>query len=238
MPDVLIFADSVTAPEMRHEVPVVVPDPFVYAEKGGKKMTCSTAFEVERIKEAGIDAHPYEEFGYDELLTEGKRKRFEIIAHNLPLNACRAWGIGEAVTPWGFPSYVADHLRENGITLTPDPQFFSDRRRVKNEAELEGIRRAQAAADAAMGAARDVLARASQSNGSLTVDGEPLTVELVKAAIRRTFTEHNVASEDFIVSHGAQTAIGHELGYGEIAPDEPVVIDLWPKDPELSLIHI
>jgi Xaa-Pro aminopeptidase len=83
-----------------------------------------------------------------------------------------------------------------------------------------------------MGAARDVLARATQSNGSLTVDGEPLTVELLKAAIRRTFTEHNVASDDFIVSHGAQTAIGHELGYGEIAPDEPVVIDLWPKDPE------
>ena len=85
-----------------------------------------------------------------------------------------------------------------------------------------------------MGAARDVLARASQSNGSLTVDGEPLTVELVKGAIRRTFTEHNVASDDFIVSHGAQTAIGHELGHGEIAPDEPIVIDLWPKDPESS----
>jgi Xaa-Pro aminopeptidase len=127
---------------------------------------------------------------------------------------------------------VADHLRENGITLTPDPQFFADRRRVKNEAELEGIRKAQAAADAAMGAARDVLARASQSNGSLTVDGEPLTVELVKGAIRRTFTEHNVASDDFIVSHGAQTAIGHELGHGPIAPNEPIVIDLWPKDPD------
>jgi hypothetical protein len=29
VPDVLIFADSVTSPAMRHEVPVVVPDPFV-----------------------------------------------------------------------------------------------------------------------------------------------------------------------------------------------------------------
>ena len=84
-------------------------------------------------------------------------------------------GIEEAVVPWSFPAYVADHLRANGITLTPDHEFFADRRRVKNEAELEGIRRAQAAADAAMGAARDLLARAAQSNGSLTVDGEPLT---------------------------------------------------------------
>jgi Xaa-Pro aminopeptidase len=232
VPDVLIFADSVTSPAMRHEVPVVVPDPFVYAEKDGRKLTCSTAFEVERIKEAGIDAHPYEEFGYDELLSEGKASRFDIVARHVPLNACRAWGIDEATVPAGFPVYVADHLRENGITLTPNHQLFADRRRVKNDAELAGIRKAQDAATAAMGAARDVLARASQSNGSLTVDGTPLTVEVVKAAIRQVFTDHSVAADDFIVSRGSQTAIGHELGHGDIAPDEPVVIDLWPKDPE------
>ena len=83
-----------------------------------------------------------------------------------------------------------------------------------------------------MGAAKEILARAEASNGSVTVDGEPLTSELLKGAIRRAFTEHGVSSDDFIVSHGAQTAIGHELGFGEIAADEPIVIDLWPKDPE------
>ena len=77
MPDVLIFADTVTTPEMRHEVPVLVPDPFLYAEKDGKKITMSTAFEIERIAEAGIEAHAYEKFGYDELLAEGKRTRFD-----------------------------------------------------------------------------------------------------------------------------------------------------------------
>ena len=231
MPDVLIFADSVTAPEMRHEVPVVVPDPFLYAEKDGKKMTSSTSFEVARINDAGIEAHAFEEFGYDEMLAEGV-PRFEIVALHLTLNACRAFGIEDALVPWGFPTYIADHLRANGITLTPDQKFFSDRRRVKNDAELAGIRKAQDAATAAMGAAKEVFARADQSNGTLTVDGEPLTSELVKTAIRRAFTEHGVASDDFIVSHGAQTAIGHEHGHGTIAPDEPIVIDLWPKDPE------
>jgi Xaa-Pro aminopeptidase len=156
----------------------------------------------------------------------------EVIALHTPLNACREFGIEEAAVPWGFPTIVADHLRANGITLTPDYELFAARRRVKSEAELKGIRKAQGAATAAMGAARDLMARAEQSNGSLSVDGEPLTSELVKSAIRRVFTEHGVASDDFIVSHGAQTAIGHELGFGQIAPDEPVVIDLWPKDPE------
>jgi Xaa-Pro aminopeptidase len=229
--DVLIFADSVGSPEMRHEVPVLVPDPFLYVEKDGKRYTASTAFEVERIKEAGIEAYAWEKFGYDEMLADGV-PREEVTWLHINLNACNELGVTDAVVPRTFPVLVADHLRANGITITPDHKFFADRRRAKNEAEIAGIRRAQRAAEAGMAAAKEILARAEASNGTVTVDGEPLTSELVKAAIRRAFTDHGVSSDDFIVSHGAQTAIGHELGFGEIAANEPIVIDLWPKDPE------
>jgi len=231
MADVLIFADSVVSPEMRHEVPVMVPDPFLYAEKDGKRYSVSTAFEVGRLAESGIEAHPWEDFGYDELLEQGL-PRDEIVWLHINLNACRELGIDVATVPRSFPLSTADHLRANDVTLNPDYTFFADRRRVKNEAELEGIRRAQKAAEAGMGAAKEILGRAERSNGTLTVEGKPLTAELVKAEIRRVFDEHGMRSDDFIVSHGAQTAIGHELGFGPIAPDEPVVIDVWPKDPK------
>jgi Xaa-Pro aminopeptidase len=231
MADVLIFADSVVSPEMRHEVPILVPDPFLYAEKDGKRYAVSTAFEVERLKEAGLEAHPWEAFGYDELIEQGV-SRYEIVWLHINLNACRELGIDAATVPRTFPVATADHLRANGITIEPDYTFFADRRRVKTEVELAGIRRAQRGAEAGMGAAKEILARAERSNGTLTVDGEPLTSELIKAEIRRVFNEQGVTSEDLIVSHGAQTAIGHEMGFGPIAPDEPVVIDLFPKDPE------
>jgi Xaa-Pro aminopeptidase len=229
--DVLIFADSVTSPEMRHEVPVVIPDPFLYAEKDGKRYVVSAAFEVDRVKEIGIEGSPWEHYGYDELIATGL-PREEIVWKHVNLNACRELGITDAVVPRSFPTLAADHLRENGITLEPDHKFFADRRRVKNEAELEGIRKAQKAAEAAMGAARDLIFRAEPSNGEVQVDGETLTSERLKATIRRVFSEHGVSGDDFIVSHGAQTAIGHELGHGPIAPNEPIVIDLWPKDPD------
>jgi Xaa-Pro aminopeptidase len=229
--DVMIFADSVVSPEMRHEVPVLVPDPFLYVEKDDKRYTASTSFEVDRIAEAGIEAHAWEEFGYDEMLEQGL-PREQIVWLHINLNACREFGVEDAIVPRTFPVSVADHLRANGINLTPESKLFSDRRRSKNESEIAGIRRAQKAAEAGMAAAKEILARAEASNGTVTVDGEPLTSELLKAAIRRAFTEHGVSSDDFIVSHGAQTAIGHELGFGEIAANEPIVIDLWPKDPE------
>jgi len=229
--DVLIFADSVVSPEMRHAVPILIPDPFLYVEKDGKRFTVSTAFEVARIAELGIEARPWEDFGYDELIAQGL-PREEIVWLHVNLDVCRELGVDNAIVPRSFPVSVADHLRANGIELKPDHGYFSGLRRVKNDAELAGIRRAQKAAEAGMSAARALLARAEPSNDHVNVDGEPLTSERLKAAIRRVFSDHGMSSDDFIVSHGPQTAIGHELGSGPIAPNEPVVIDLWPKDPE------
>ncbi len=231
MADVLIFADSVVSPEMRHAVPILIPDPFLYVEKDGKRFTVSTAFEVARIAELGIEARPWEDFGYDELIAQGL-PREEIVWLHVNLDVCRELGVDNAIVPRSFPVSVADHLRANGIELKPDHGYFSGLRRVKNDAELAGIRRAQKAAEAGMSAARALLARAEPSNDHVNVDGEPLTSERLKAAIRRVFSDHGMSSDDFIVSHGPQTAIGHELGSGPIAPNEPVVIDLWPKDPE------
>ena len=49
----------------------------------------------------------------------------------------------------------------------------------------------------------------------------------------RVFTEEGLIAPDLvIVSHGPQTAIGHEPGYGPIEPGEPVVVDLFPRDAE------
>ena len=229
--DVLIFADSIVSPEMRHEVPVVIPDPFLYAEQDGTRHVITASFEVDRVKEVGIEATPWEHYEYDELIEQGL-PREEVVWKHVNLNGARALGITDAIVPRSFPTQVADHLRANGITLEVDHQEFANRRRVKNEAELAGIRKSQRAAEAAMGAARDLIFRAETANGEVKVDGETLTSERLKAEIRRVFSEHGVTGDDFIVSHGAQTAVGHELGHGPIAVNEPIVIDLWPKDPD------
>jgi Xaa-Pro aminopeptidase len=46
------------------------------------------------------------------------------------------------------------------------------------------------------------------------------------------FVERGASWDDFIVSHGAQSAIGHHLGEGVLQAGETVVIDLWPRDGE------
>jgi Xaa-Pro aminopeptidase len=234
MTDVIIHGDTVRHPELRHEVPLSLGDPFLYMEKDGRKHLVITDFEWPRIEATGLDAELISPFtlGLDELSKSGKP--FWEIALEMALRGVRHVGVTNAVVPHTFPIQLADHLRANGVELTPDREFFIERRRAKNEAELEGIRRAQRAAEAGMDAARDLLRRADRSNGTLTVEGESLTSERIKEAIHEAFMAHGCFADEFIVSHGAQSAIGHEMGSGAIAQGEPIVIDLWPRDGETA----
>jgi Xaa-Pro aminopeptidase len=234
VPDVLIYADTIRSPEMRHEVPIGVPDPFLYVERNGLRHTVSTSFEVDRIAAipGGPQAHPYEEFGFDELIASGLAREEVDLA--VAVNACKAFGVEKAVVPPTFPIGLGERLSQAGTQVTSDRDTFALRRRVKTEAELAGMRRAQRAAEAGMDAARELLRRAEPNGTELVVDGDLLTSERIKQAILGAFVAHGVVADDLIVAHGAQAAVGHDMGSGPIAAGEPVVIDLWPKDPETA----
>jgi Xaa-Pro aminopeptidase len=232
MPDVLIVGDTVRSPELRHEVPLAVPDPFLYAEVGGTRSVVVSSFETSRIRDLGTDLEvlALEDVGVDELLKRGLDNY--ALALELNLAACRRLGVSAAVTPAGFPLADADYLRANGVELDSDQRFFDERRRVKNEHELAGIRRACRAVEAGVAVGAEMLRSATRSNGVLTLGGEPLTCERIKLEVERAFGEHGAAAEEFIVSHGAQTAVGHDGGSGPIGADELVLFDLFPRDRE------
>jgi len=227
--DVLIFADTLRSPELRHEVPVPIPDPFLYLEHDGRRYAVLASLEIPRVQaEApGVEAIPFERFGVDELLASGMP--IEEISLELRLRACRELGVTSASVPPAFPLELADHLRANGIEISVDRQLFMDRRRRKNDVEIAGLRRAQKACEAALDVARAML-RDATWNGSLVLGGEPLTSERIKLEVERVFSEHGVAAEHLIVSHGPQTAVGHDEGSGALLPDEPIVFDLFPRD--------
>ncbi|MBV8953225.1 MAG: aminopeptidase P family protein [Solirubrobacterales bacterium] len=231
MPDVLICGDTVRHAELRHELPLVVPDPFLYAKAAGQRHVIVASLERARVAApGGLHVHAYEEFGYDELVLGGAERSAAVL--EVMVRACRSLELESATVPAEFPLELADRLRDAGVELTVDRTLFEARRRVKSEAELAGIRRAQAAAEAGMGAAAELLRHAEPDGDGLRADGEPLTCERVRDAIRDAVARAGgTAGDDLIVSHGAQTASGHEMGFGPIQAGEPVVVDLWPRDP-------
>ncbi len=234
MPDVLIYADTFRSPELRHEVPLGVSDPFLYAERDGVKHIAIGSMEIPRLAALGLfELHPAEEYGSDDLIASGHS--YSEMRQEIVLRAVRSLGISSAVVAETFPLWLADRLRAQGVELTVDAGFFEDRRRVKTEAEIAGIRRAQRAAEAGMDTVRDLLRRASIDGDRLTLDGETLTVERVKSEMAQAFAAHGTSADDFIVAPGAQGAVGHDMGSGPIRPGVPIVVDIWPRDNESFL---
>src|SRR5438128_289345 len=156
VPDVLIYGDTIRSPELRHEVPLAIPDPFLYLEHDGRRVVAIHSLEIPRVREhAHLEILPTAKLGEDELIASGKPERE--ITLELALRACRELGIERAAVPPTFPVEHADHLRANGIELEVGSDLFDNRRRAKSETELSGIRNAQKACEAALDAARELL---------------------------------------------------------------------------------
>src|SRR5579871_4894022 len=132
MADLLVYADTFRSPELRHEVPLGIPDPFLYAEKDGRRIVVVSSMEAPRLGELGLfEIHPWDEFGMDELRASGRT--FPEIEEELQLRAVEALGITAAAVPVTFPLWLADALRARGVELTVDRSLFDERRRVKSE---------------------------------------------------------------------------------------------------------
>jgi Xaa-Pro aminopeptidase len=175
--------------------------------------------DASKVARHGVEIIDPIELGQDDLIATGLDH--VALDAEICLRAAQALRITEATVPPEFPLFVADHLRANGLELTISDDEFQHRRRVKNEHELAGIRRAQKAADAAMAVARSLIHELRPG----------LTSEEVRAAMAAVAEEHGCElPDDVIVSHGAQSADGHESGHGALSAGEPVVVDIWPRD--------
>jgi Xaa-Pro aminopeptidase len=215
----LIYGSPELDADLFGAVPAGITDPFLYVESGERRVAVVSVLDADNARAAGVDVLDPVALGADDLFAQGLGIAEAEV--ELCLRACRELGVDAAVVPFAFPVAVADHLRAGGVGLRVDQEAFVARRRVKTPGQLAGIRRAQAAADAAMGVA-----------AALVHELRPgLTSEDVRAAMRGACEQRGCElAGDVIVSHGAQAAIGHESGYGLIGAGEPVVIDIWPRD--------
>jgi Xaa-Pro aminopeptidase len=233
--NLLIWGDTASSPELRHEVPVDIGDPFLYLESGGRRVVLTSALEEVRIARAapGLERLLIDELGRDELIAEG-RSWIEI-EQELCVRAAQRVGIRDAIVPPEFPVAVADHLRAAGVELHPDHAPFTERRRRKSAAEMAGIRRAADAGLHALRAAAAMLREAEIRGQELfSSGGERLTSEAVRTRIREVCAQAGApAPADIMVkTMGPDPNIGHDPGAGPLPAHTPILIDLWPRDEE------
>jgi len=139
-------------------------------------------------------------------------------------------GVDSVLVPEDFPLGTAEGLRDRGITVQVETDGVVEEIRARKTAEeIDHVRETQRANETALAAAESLLREATVEEGHLSHDGSTLTSERVKTAIETTLVERGCALDDTIVACGTDGADPHDRGSGPLAPDEPVVIDVFPR---------
>ena len=228
----LLYGDTVRYPSVRHELPLEIVDPLLLFVIEGRPHVLTSSLEAERIRaELGdVELLLLDELGFFELIADGVPD--DHAEHETVLRALERWDVDGAVVPPDLPIALADRLRDGGVAIEVDREAFSHRRRVKSAGQLAGIRRAQRAAEAGMAAAERLIRAAEPVAGRLELDGELLTSERVRDAIRAVCAEAGAPAPANVIVTSVLSAGGHDPGSGPLPADLPIVIDLWPCDEE------
>ena len=208
------------------------PDPFFTLYTPGRLSLLVSGLEYGRARNQsrGDVVHRFADFDYDALRaehgpTEGRNRMVVAFLDDAEVDAVSV--------PPRFPVATADGLRAHDIHVQPDhDEVVTETRARKTDEEVEHVRQAQRANEAALRAAEDLLGGADVVDGVLHHGGEPLTAERVRTEIELTLLQHGCGAEETIVAPADQGADPHERGHGPIPANEPIVVDVFPRDKE------
>lgn len=145
----------------------------------------------------------------------------------------RRAGVRSVVGDRSLPLCFIHELGRADIAIEYDPDMGVATRRTKDSQEIEWLREAQRVTEEVMQQACRLVATArADSDGVLSVDGDPLTSERVRATIDHWLLDRGFSNPVTIVAGGPAGADCHDKGTGPLRTGEPVIIDIFPKNRE------
>ncbi|MGH2747048.1 MAG: M24 family metallopeptidase [Actinomycetota bacterium] len=228
-----LYGDALRSPELRHEIAEPVGDTLAFIEHDGKRVVVGSVLEKDLLSgrddviDEFWDAHS---LGYRDLVDDHDVPHHDIWPE-IASRALERVGASRVAVPPTLDVLVADYLRRKGIEVQIDAEAWSERRRQKAPWEIEGIERAQRAADTAMLVAARMIREAEPTfRGELRFDGDVLTAEWIREAMSNELISLGAESEEILVQCGDACLRGHDPGRGPIAPNATIVIDCYPRD--------
>ena len=227
MPDVLIIGDTGRSTELRHEVPVAIMRPVPL--RGGRR--APRGGRLERRGRSDRRGRPVDrDRARGDVPGRGAGPRrastcTRSAARSRPSASCSDLGLRDAVVPESLPAASRGPPARRRDRADVDQRFFDDRRRAKTARELAGIRpRPARRGGRAWPRSRELLA----PRGARRRRSRAWTASRSRASSSRRrrssarSPQHGCRGDDFIVAHGAQTAVGHDMGSGRLANDDVV----------------
>ncbi len=233
-PATLIYAASEFDADLRYASGFVAGDPFLFVQTPeGRKILVVSDLELDRARQAkNARVLPWREFA--ERATQrgdagsswssGAKHTAAIIREVL-----RELKLRRVRVPASFPVALADALRQQKVTVSPEPGALYPRRWTKTETEVAAIAKAMRVTERGIRAGLDVLRDAEIKDGWIVHRGKRLTSEALRAVIDGEIFAAGYLPANTIVAGGKQGCDPHERGHGPLRANQPIIIDVFPR---------
>ena len=212
-----------------HRIRFLAGDPAAFIEKpDGSTVLLIRDIEADRARrDAGVDEVAVPADFTPESGLSGDRATATAQA---TAECLRRTGATRVLVDRSTPYIYVHHLEQAGLDVAYDDSMGVIDRRAKSSEELDALRAAQGATEAAMRSACELVAHADVADdGTLVHEGETLTSERMHAFIDVFLLGRGFESPGSIVAGGPVGADCHDMGSGPLRTGEPVIIDIFPR---------
>ena len=226
----LLYGDTERNTDLYYTTRFHAPDPFFFVyTQPGRRLLLIGDLELDRARaQADVDEvlslRQYTAKAADTDL-DPRQQPYGGVRQLLMERGVRAVRVAE-----DFPVGAADSLRSSGLDLNVVPAPLLPQRARKSAAEIDALRSALRAAEAAMDVAVEAIRVASvAADGTLLLEGEVLTSEGVRFLIHRCLLEMACSAQHTIVACGEDGCDPHAQGSGALQERLPIIIDIFPR---------
>lgn len=226
-----IIADSERNADLYYLTRFLAPDAFIYLEVDGKKLCIMNDLEIDRAREqAQVD----EVLSYTDV---GKRAKEAGIERptliDIVAQVLREGQVDTVEVPADFGLLYADRLRDKGFTVEAVSGAFVPQRAVKSKEEVGYIRHALQLTEQALAMAIQAIADSSVGQDDVLIyQDQPLTSERLRQMMHLFLLEHELLGQHTIVAGGPHGVDPHQVGFGPLHANQPIVMDVFPQDME------
>jgi len=232
----LLYSDSFRDANMYYFTKFLAPDPFIFLKRvDADPIVVVNQMEYPRAQKQSIvkDVRSYLDYNYLEAVKSAKEPQLGAIKFIAKV-AEKELVVGTKIcVPPNFPVIAADVLRNEGLNINPMFGVVEKARETKDIDEVEEIKAVQAVTEEVTTEAIELIANSDVgSNGTLLINGEPLTVSRIKSLFGSKLLENGcLPEEDIIVACGPKASDPHYVGEPEdkLKVNQPIILDIYPR---------
>ncbi|MDX8383061.1 MAG: M24 family metallopeptidase [Ghiorsea sp.] len=233
----LLISGSEHHADMLYVSGIFVPDAFVVIgiiEDGATSWHgLFSPLEVDRAKaDSKLDEVHLDSLWHESAAQQGWKRSLSTAAAAF----LKEQQVQDVTVPADFPFLAAEELRELGFKLTPSPASLFPERIIKSELEIQQLTQAEKLTAASMLQAETFIAACGISNAGLVTfptghakAGKVVKSEDIRAVIETFLISQGAVPSHTIVACAKQSADPHQMGSGDIAAHQPIIIDIFPR---------